>query len=243
MGIAGVERIVFGDRVSSPTAAAMFLIIAGNAVTMINDIEFSLHGYGWAVLNVSVNVAYVVSLRAYLSDNFSPIEKALHSNLTAAILILPLSVASGETVPFFKAIQDTDTTFRVVYMISCILAGGIGASVFWVIQTSSGSTLSFVGACNKFVVVILGGLLFKAKIASSGWLSIGLGVLAGVMFAIAKARDQSQDNKTAKNEREKRISSEILSASRDRGSWKEHGLVEVSSEEEELDTSSKSLLR
>lgn len=49
-----------------------------------------------------------------------------------------------------------------------------------------------MGACNKFVVVILGGILFKAKITPVGWMSVFIGVVAGVVFAIAKARPVEQ---------------------------------------------------
>ena len=82
-------------------------------------------------------------------------------------------------------------------MLSCILAAGIGASVFWVIQTASGSTLSFVGAANKVVVVILGAVLFDAKISSAGWVGVALGAVAGFWFAFAKAAAAKAANRAA----------------------------------------------
>lgn len=187
MGVALAERAVFRERVSLGTYGAMALIISGNAVTVVHDIEFNATGYMWAGLNVIMNVAYVVSLRYCLSDKFSSGMKTLHSNVLACSFIFPMAIAAGEYPGFFVEFGQTSLRFRSLYLLSCVLAAGIGASVFWVIQTASGSTLSFVGAANKVFVVILGAILFDAKISPAGWVGVGMGTLAGLCFAIAKA--------------------------------------------------------
>lgn len=198
MGIALAERVAFKDRITPGTAAAMLLIVVGNTVTVFNDMEFSRDGYSWAIINVIVNIAYVLSLRVYLSDEFTPIEKALHSNLIASCIMLPLAFASGEVTSFVDTFATTSFSFRAVFLLSCLLSAGIGASIFWVVQTTSGSTLSFAGACNKFVVVILGGMLFQANITPVGWVSVFFGVLAGVVFAVAKANVREKVGDTEK---------------------------------------------
>lgn len=187
MGVALAERAVFQERVSLGTYCAMALIISGNAVTVVHDIEFNATGYTWAGLNVIMNVAYVVSLRYCLNDKFSSGMKTLHSNVLACSFIFPLAIAAGEYPSFFVEFGQTSLRFRSLFLLSCVLAAGIGASVFWVIQTASGSTLSFVGAANKVFVVILGAILFDAKISPAGWVGVGMGTLAGLCFAIAKA--------------------------------------------------------
>lgn len=117
--------------------------------------------------------------------------------------MLPLAFASGELTSFVDAFATTSFSLRAVFLLSCLLCAGIGASIFWVVQTTSGSTLSFVGSCNKFVVVILGGMLFQANITPVGWLSVFFGILAGVVFAVAKA---NVCQKVAETEKEKEFS-------------------------------------
>lgn len=190
MGIALAERFAFRDRITPGTAAAMLLIVVGNTLTMLNDLEFSVQGYVWAIANVVINIAYVLSLRICLTDDFTPVEKALHSNLIACSIMIPLAYSAGELTHFLSTIATTSITFRVTFLLSCFLCSGIGAAIFWVVQTTSGSTLSFVGACNKFLVVILGGILFQANISPVGWLSVCFGVVAGVIFALAKAKER-----------------------------------------------------
>lgn len=187
MGIALAERALFGERVSLATYGAMAMILSGNAVTVLHDIEFNARGYTWSGLNVLMNVGYVVSLRYCLSDKFSSGMKTLHSNILACTFIFPLAMMSGETPGFYIEFGQTSLRFRMLFLLSCVLAAGIGASVFWVIRTASGSTLSFVGASNKVFVVILGAVLFEAKISPAGWVGVGMGTLAGLLFAVAKA--------------------------------------------------------
>lgn len=211
MGIAIAERVLFKENVSLGTYGAMALILAGNAVTVLNDIEFHPTGYLWACINVLMNVSYVVSLRYCLSASFSSGQKTLHSNILAVSFIFPMALASGEIPDFFIEFGQTSLRFRLLFLLSCFLAAGIGASVFWVIQTASGSTLSFVGAANKVFVVVLGAVLFHAKISRTGWIGVLMGTLAGFCFAFAKAR-------STRTARESRDSESRLSGGGDRDS-------------------------
>lgn len=197
MGIALMERFFFRDPITYGTSAAMCLIIIGNAITAFTDIEYSPTGYAWALFNVIINIAHVLSLRICLTDAFTPIEKTLHSNFIAACIMMPFAIYNSEIPTFVVEVQQTTVTFRIIYMMSCLLAAGIGASIFWLVQTTSGSTLSFVGACNKFSVVILGGILFRAKISPQGWVSVVFGVLAGIVFAFAKSASRHSSSSSS----------------------------------------------
>lgn len=191
MGIALSERIIFHEDISLSVALSMVLVILANIMTLFNSPASAALGYLWACCNVIINIAHVLSLRICLSEQFTPVEKTIHANLIAAVLMFPFAIANKEVVPFFIHFLSAPWLFRVIFVLSCGLAAGIGASIFWLVQVTSGSTLSFVGACNKFPVVVLGALLFHVKISFYGWISIFVGVIAGVLFAVAKAQEKS----------------------------------------------------
>lgn len=191
--VALVERLLFKEKVSRGTYSAMALIVCGNVVTVSRDVHMESLGYFWAILNVAMNVCYVVSLRYFLSDCFTSGEKTLHSNLLAATMIAPAAIAAGEWPNFFEEIGETTMKFKILFLMSCVLAAGIGASVFWVIHTTSGSTLSFIGAANKVIVVVFGALLFETKISRAGWIGVVMGTLASFVFAAAKAHAKFDD--------------------------------------------------
>lgn len=195
--IALAERVLFGDALPPAAAGAMVLVVCANAATAVTDLDASRVGYAWAVAHVAVNVAYVLSLRVCLSDCFTPAEKTSHANFLALAFMGPAAVGSGEVRPFFSALQVAPWHVQAVCLFSGVLCAGIGASIFWVVQTTSGTTLSFVGACNKFVIVVLGGILFKTNITPLGWVSVFIGVLAGVIFVVAKASAQEPTAETS----------------------------------------------
>lgn len=184
--VALAERVVFGDRVTGGTYMAMGLIGLGNLVAVTGDGGFHMGGYLWALFNILCNVAYVISLRFCLADTFTPAQKTFHSNIIAVVFITPVATVL-ELREFYTAFQETNTRFRILFFLSCILAAGIGASVFWVLKAASGSTLSFVGATNKVFVVILGNIFFETKVSPRGWIGVVLGILAGGCFAISKS--------------------------------------------------------
>lgn len=189
MGVALTERVMFKEQVSLATYGAMIMIMGGNGVTALHDMEFDLVGYMWAFVNVVMNIAYVISLRYCLSNAYTSGEKTLHSNVLACAFIFPLGWACGEWADFVVEFNRTSVRFKTLFVVSCVLAAGIGASVFWVISAASGSTLSFVGASNKVFVVLVGAVLFETRMSAAGWAGVGLGTCAGFVFALSKAVD------------------------------------------------------
>lgn len=188
MGIAVAERALYGERLSAGTLLAMALILLSNAVTVASDVEFNAWGYIWAAANALFNVLYVVALRYYVTNKHSAGEKTLHNNVLISAIIVPTALAAGEGPGFLREFADTSARFRALFALSCALAVAIGASVFWVLRATSGSTLSFVGGANKVAVVILGALLFEARISAAGWVGVALGVAASIAFSVSKAR-------------------------------------------------------
>lgn len=188
MGIAVVERVVYGERLSGGTYGAMGLILLSNVVTVTNDVEFHFWGYVWAGLNAVFNILYVVFLRYFVTNKHSSGEKTLHNNIIISMIMIPTALVAGEGSGFVDDFARTSFRFRALFALSCLLAVGIGASVFWVLESTSGSTLSFVGGANKVAVVILGAVLFDAVITPAGWTGVALGVLASISFTVSKAR-------------------------------------------------------
>lgn len=189
VGIAGVESMQ-GIYVSRGTYFAMVLIVFANVVSVYYDVEYQPLGYLWSFANVCFNVVYVTMLRR-LECDASNIEKTLHNNFLLVMLTLPFGISSGDVLKFAAAFAATSTNFKAMYFISCALAAAIGATVFWVIQATSGSTLSFVGTSNKILVVALGAILFEVKISPHGWFGIILGVTASICFTVSKAQQEA----------------------------------------------------
>lgn len=192
IAIALLETVMFSERVSRGTYLALVLTIVGNAASVANDLEYSLIGYAWACFNCCVNVLHVLLLRKAVRTPCSNSVKTLASNIWITAISLVVGVYAGEAPGFTKQISSAGLNFILLYGVSCVLSACIGHSVFWVMQTTSGSTLSFVGTSNKAAVILLGAVFFQTKLNAAGALGVTLSVIASICFSVSKARTHAK---------------------------------------------------
>lgn len=188
IAIAILETTLYSDKVTRGTYMAMVLTIVGNIASVANDLEYSPIGYAWALFNCVVNVLHVLLLRKVVKTPCSNGVKTLASNVLITLISLSVGLFAGEGPGFANQVSSATPKFIVLYCMSCVLSAGIGHSVFWVIQTSSGSTLSFIGTSNKAIVILLGAAFYQTKINAAGAFGIALSIIASICFSVSKAR-------------------------------------------------------
>eukprot|EP00189_Rhodosorus_marinus_P004882 CAMPEP_0113969970 /NCGR_PEP_ID=MMETSP0011_2-20120614/10742_1 /TAXON_ID=101924 /ORGANISM="Rhodosorus marinus" /LENGTH=367 /DNA_ID=CAMNT_0000983945 /DNA_START=377 /DNA_END=1480 /DNA_ORIENTATION=- /assembly_acc=CAM_ASM_000156 len=213
LGVSIMEVLFFKDILTKDAVFCMIMVVASNYVTAYNDVEFSPEGYAWAGINVASNIAYLLTLRRCLSENYDSVQLALHSTLVSSMLIVPISVVHGDfpslvyslletsqksmlIVPIsvvhgdfpslVYSLLETSQKFRIFFFGSGLLAAGISISTFWCLAETNGSTLSFLGAMNKIPIVLLGSYLFESHITLLGWVGIFMSIFAGYFFARSK---------------------------------------------------------
>mmetsp|Transcript_26918 Transcript_26918/g.65438 ORF Transcript_26918/g.65438 Transcript_26918/m.65438 type:complete len:270 (+) Transcript_26918:1-810(+) len=198
MGVTIFERLFFKDTVAKEVYFSMALILLSTLITFASDLEFSVLGYTWAIVNVLANIGYLGSLRFFVSDSFTTVDKTIHSNLLALLPILPIAVLVGEVPEALYALRQTPIPFRLAFLLSGALTMALSASSFWCLSMTDGSTYSFVGGLNKIPIVLLGYWLFGARISSVGWVGIAMGVLAGIIFVKYKSRSRPGRRQSAR---------------------------------------------
>uniref|UniRef100_A0A7S3A9N7 Sugar phosphate transporter domain-containing protein n=2 Tax=Rhodosorus marinus TaxID=101924 RepID=A0A7S3A9N7_9RHOD len=176
LGVSIMEVLFFKDILTKDAVFCMIMVVASNYVTAYNDVEFSPEGYAWAGINVASNIAYLLTLRRCLSENYDSVQLALHSTLVSSMLIVPISVVHGDFPSLVYSLLETSQKydvqrrregtmplrdlcslaltlhchrFRIFFFGSGLLAAGISISTFWCLAETNGSTLSFLGAMNK----------------------------------------------------------------------------------------------
>ena len=116
----------------------------------------------------------VVSLPIILI--FSFLVRDENGNLGSLFLFqLPQSVMAASVLQQFQLFLSG--------VVGCLL----GACVFWCISETSPTTLSFVGALNKFPGTILGAFFFGSQTTFFGWLFIFLNMTGSFVYVLAKA--------------------------------------------------------
>jgi GDP-mannose transporter len=78
------------------------------------------------------------------------------------------------------------STFLAVATLSCSIGFSISYAALWFLSTTTPTTYSLVGSLNKIPVAVIGIVVFSAPTTPANIASIGVGLLAGVLFVRAK---------------------------------------------------------
>mmetsp|Transcript_30967 Transcript_30967/g.52016 ORF Transcript_30967/g.52016 Transcript_30967/m.52016 type:complete len:366 (-) Transcript_30967:444-1541(-) len=174
---------------------ALILIILSAVCGAITDMSFDAAGYSWQILNCFFTAAYSLYLRSVMNTVSSvtksgrPLDQfsmAYINNLLSMPLIAVVAIAFGEVPEVLTEIEASSTTFKVAATLSGIVSLGISFSSLWFLSETSPTTYSITGSLNKIPTAIAGLVFFNVPTTMLNILSISVGLLAGVVFTLAK---------------------------------------------------------
>eukprot|EP00240_Pyramimonas_obovata_P005689 CAMPEP_0118935570 /NCGR_PEP_ID=MMETSP1169-20130426/15714_1 /TAXON_ID=36882 /ORGANISM="Pyramimonas obovata, Strain CCMP722" /LENGTH=336 /DNA_ID=CAMNT_0006878621 /DNA_START=297 /DNA_END=1307 /DNA_ORIENTATION=- len=199
--------VVFGDiyffnrKQPLMVWVALGLILASALCGAFTDLSFDAQGYSWQMVNCGFTAAYSLYLRGVM-NNVSSLTRsgkgldqftmAYINNLLSMPMIVIIIFFFGEFPEVLTELNESSAGFRVAAVLSGILSLGISFSSLWFLSETSPTTYSIVGSLNKIPTAILGLLFFNVPTTLPNILSIGVGLLAGVVFTQAKLSDNKQ---------------------------------------------------
>jgi GDP-mannose transporter len=110
------------------------------------------------------------------------------NNFLSIPLVGALMVMFGEPALLLKDTAVHNPMFQLVAIILCGVGFSISYAALWFMSTTTPTTYALVGSLNKIPVAIAGILLFNAQTTPANLASICVGLIAGVLFVIAKQR-------------------------------------------------------
>jgi GDP-mannose transporter len=191
----------FGKRYSAGVWATLVLMLVSALCSAATDLSFSVRGYTWQMVNNLFTAGYSLWLRGVMNrmsdmgrthkgagavDEFSMV---VYNNLLSIPMIAVIAAVSGEvgSLPSQPALRNRG------FLIAALGSGAMGFLIsvasMWFLSCTTATTFSLVGSLNKIPLAIIGMLLFKAPTSTNNLLSVFVGLIAGVVFAHAKAND------------------------------------------------------
>jgi len=113
----------------------------------------------------------------------------IYNNLLSIPMIIGLAVATGEAGRVAAEPALRSAGFLVASAGSALMSFLISLASMWFLSCTTATTFSLVGSLNKIPLAALGMVLFAAPTSANNLLSILIGLVAGVVFAQAKAGD------------------------------------------------------
>ncbi|KAG8046300.1 hypothetical protein GUJ93_ZPchr0008g12060 [Zizania palustris] len=194
------ETYFFKKKHDKQVWFSLTLMIISAIAGGITDISFHAVGYTWQILNCFLTASYSLTLRHVMdsakqatnSGNLNELSMVLLNNILSVPLGVILVLGFNEVEYLLETPLLRMPMFWLVITASGVLGLAISFTSMWFLHQTSATTYSLVGSLNKIPLSIAGILLFKVQTGMENSLSILLGLLAGVFFARAKLRNNSQ---------------------------------------------------
>jgi GDP-mannose transporter len=184
------------DDTSIPPASAAMAI----GLEIVSDVMKRLHvGYLWMLLNCLASGGYVLLMRKRIKiTGFSDWDSMFYNNLLSIPILVAFSIILEDwgTENLSRNFpEETRHVLLSAIAFSGAAAVGISYTTAWCVRTTSSTTYSMVGALNKLPVAASGMLFFGDTITIGSVSAIGVGFLAGVMYAIAKNNQKKLESR------------------------------------------------
>ncbi|XP_047088503.1 GDP-mannose transporter GONST1-like isoform X2 [Lolium rigidum] len=179
---------------------SLTLMIISAIAGGITDLSFNAVGYTWQIINCVLTASYSLTLRhvmdsakeATRSGNLNELSMVLLNNVLSLPLGVILVLGFNEVEYLLETPLLRMPMFWLVITASGVLGLAISFTSMWFLRQTSATTYSLVGSLNKIPLSISGIILFKVHTSMQNSISILFGLLAGVFFARAKLRGNSQ---------------------------------------------------
>ncbi|KAF8141706.1 hypothetical protein EV363DRAFT_1467645 [Boletus edulis] len=178
-----------------PASAAM-----GIGLELVSTVIKRLHiGYLWMLLNCLASAGYVLLMRKRIKvTGFSDWDSMFYNNLLSIPILGVFSIILEDwgTENLSRNFPE-ETRYVLLFAIAFSGAAAVGISytTAWCVRTTSSTTYSMVGALNKLPVAASGMLFFGDVVTVGSVSAIGVGFVAGVMYAVAKNNQKKWESK------------------------------------------------
>jgi len=177
----------FGSKVEFLVVVAFGIMLVGALFAAKNDIQISVVGIVWMVVNCIATAGYILYMKfATKNVKLSKFGMVFYNNVLCTLFLLPVTLMNGEMNTFLK----TEAIHTMDYMTKNSFAGFIGfflnfASLNCVGNTGP-TTYAIVGSMTKIPIAILGWFLFDNVITPQTWFFIAVSMCGGFFYSYAK---------------------------------------------------------
>mmetsp|Transcript_33501 Transcript_33501/g.84889 ORF Transcript_33501/g.84889 Transcript_33501/m.84889 type:complete len:389 (-) Transcript_33501:687-1853(-) len=190
------DYFFFGRTYGLAVWSCVALMIMSAAAGGLTDTHFTWEGYAWQFVNCVFTSAYSLYLvramdkvSVFTGDKqrLSEFSMVYYNNLLSLGPIALLVVGFGEHTRLLSEPALRNPEFLVVALMGGLLGFAISFTSLWFMARTTATVYSLTGSMNKVVVAVAGIAIFHETANSRNLISIGVGLLAGVVFVVFKA--------------------------------------------------------
>lgn len=191
----------FGKTYSYGVWGCLGLMLLSAIAGGCTDLRFSMLGYTWQIVNCAITAGYALYLSGVMDkvapfthnkQRLSEFSMVYYNNFLSLFFLIFLVFAFGEETKILKMAAVYNPKFQFVAIVGGLLGFCISFASLWFVSRSTATIYSLVGSMNKIIVAVVGMLVFKETTNINNIASVVLGLAAGVLFGVVKAREMKR---------------------------------------------------
>ncbi len=169
------------------TTFSILIMTIGAIMAGANDLEFSLVGYMWMIVNCILTACYTLYMRyASVYINLPRLGMVYYNNVLSVLLLTPLCVLNGDATKFLSNANLMSSQFIGLNLLTGLFGVCLNFSSLWCVAKTSATTYAIIGSTCKIPVTILGFILFTTPVTEKGLMFIGMGTWGGLLYGYSK---------------------------------------------------------
>eukprot|EP00042_Codosiga_hollandica_P024491 m.103348 g.103348 ORF g.103348 m.103348 type:complete len:323 (-) comp51568_c0_seq1:166-1134(-) len=177
----------FGQTISRGVIISFLMMIIGSILSGFTDLEFNIYGYLWMAVNCFSQAGYALYMkRASKATMLSEWGSAYYNNFLSVPVLAVVCFLNNEFATVTQFPLLTDNWFLGAVAFSGVIGTGLSLSVFWLVNVTSPTTYSMIGALNKIPITIISVFVFSTVLTPQSIFSIGVGLASGIVYTYTK---------------------------------------------------------
>ncbi|XP_067038058.1 UDP-N-acetylglucosamine transporter TMEM241 homolog isoform X1 [Acropora muricata] len=182
-----LESLLF--KKDLPINSQFSLIVTALAVVMVaaTDTQFDQIGYKWMMIHCTFSAAYVLYGNSLRKNSLSDLDKMFCNAVTSLILLMTISVTTGELFRIIEFPYLYSSHFHLWCMTSGLCGTALSVCHGFLLGTDLSHSIAKITSFNRVAISLLSLFIFDMSPSANMAVSIAVALFSGVLHSYSDA--------------------------------------------------------
>ncbi|XP_067046439.1 UDP-N-acetylglucosamine transporter TMEM241 homolog isoform X1 [Acropora muricata] len=182
-----LESLLF--KKDLPINSQFSLIVTALAVVMVaaTDTQFDQIGYKWMMIHCTFSAAYVLYGNSLRKNSLSDLDKMFCNAVTSLILLMTISVTTGELFRIIEFPYLYSSHFHLWCMTSGLCGTALSVCHGFLLGTDLSHSIAKIRSFNRVAISLLSLFIFDMSPSANMAVSIAVALFSGVLHSYSDA--------------------------------------------------------
>ncbi|XP_074608398.1 UDP-N-acetylglucosamine transporter TMEM241 homolog isoform X4 [Acropora palmata] len=188
-------RKLLSTDLDLPINSQFSLIVTALAVVMVaaTDTQFDQIGYKWMMIHCTFSAAYVLYGNSLRKNSLSDLNKMFCNAVTSVILLMTISVTTGELFRLIEFPYLYSSSFHLWCMTSGLCGTALSVCHGFLLGTDLSHSIAKITSFNRVAISLLSLFIFDMSPSANMAVSIAVALFSGVLHSYSDASHRESE--------------------------------------------------